>query len=136
MIEVSGAHRMRMQLHTAEVDDPREASRIIDDYFLRGTPRRERQGDRAHPLRQVARCALLVEGLCLRTIHKAFQNDWAIQDTAQRTRRHGEKIADDIEFCELHAAGEVRLGRAANAHHAANYLQQLRVVYFRHHNPH
>ena len=41
MIEIAGAHRMRMQLDAAQIDDPGEPRRIIDHDLFRGAARRE-----------------------------------------------------------------------------------------------
>ena len=41
MIEIAGAHRMRMQLDAAEVDDPGEPRRVVDDDLFRGAAGRK-----------------------------------------------------------------------------------------------
>ena len=41
VLEIAGAHRVRMELDAAQVDDPREPRRIIDDDLFRGAARRE-----------------------------------------------------------------------------------------------
>jgi hypothetical protein len=39
VIEVIGANRVRMQLETAEVHDPREAGRVVHDHLFGGATR-------------------------------------------------------------------------------------------------
>ncbi len=34
MLQIGAAHRMRMQLHAAQVDDPSQAGRVVDDHFF------------------------------------------------------------------------------------------------------
>ena len=41
MLEIAGAHRVRMELDAAEVHDPREAGGVVDDDFLGRSPRWE-----------------------------------------------------------------------------------------------
>ena len=41
VIEIAGAHRVRVQLDAAEVHDPGEPRRVVDDDLLGGAPRRE-----------------------------------------------------------------------------------------------
>ena len=41
MVEIDGAHRMRVKFDAAEVHDPRKASSIVDNKFLGGTTGRE-----------------------------------------------------------------------------------------------
>ena len=41
MVEIEGAHRMRMKFDAAEVNNPRKASPVIDNKFLGGTAGRE-----------------------------------------------------------------------------------------------
>ena len=43
MIEIAGAHRVRVQFDAAEIDHPGEARRIVDDDLFGGAPRRERR---------------------------------------------------------------------------------------------
>ena len=88
MIEITRTHRMRMQLHAAQIDDPRQPCRIVDDNLLRRSSRGKRQRHRAHPLRPVARRTLLVERLCLSTIYESLQHDGPIANPLQRPRRN------------------------------------------------
>ena len=84
MIEIAGAHRVRMQLDAAEVDDPREAGRVVDDDLLGGAPRRKRQRHRAQPRRPVVGRALLIEGLALGAVDEALEHDRPIADAGER----------------------------------------------------
>ena len=49
VVEVAGAHRVRMQLDAAEVDDPGQAGRVVDDDLLGGAARGKRERHRAQP---------------------------------------------------------------------------------------
>ena len=84
MIEVAGAHRVRMQLDAAEVDDPGEARRVVDDDLLGGAPRRKRQRHRAQPVGPLLGRALLVEGLALGAVDEALEHDRAVADAGER----------------------------------------------------
>ena len=56
MLEIAGAHRMRMQLDAAEVHDPGQAGRVVDDDFFRGAARgKESVTVRSHEGRSGAR---------------------------------------------------------------------------------
>ena len=66
MLQIARADRMRVQFDAAEVDYPRESGRVIDDDLLRGSARRERQGDGSQPGRPLGRRSLLIKGLCPR----------------------------------------------------------------------
>ena len=88
MIEIAGAHRVRMQLDAAEVDDPGEAGGVVDDHLLGGAPRRKRQRHGAQPVRPLRRGALLIEGLALGAVDEALEHDRAIADAGERARRH------------------------------------------------
>ncbi|MFZ0296739.1 MAG: hypothetical protein WAM13_00170 [Candidatus Sulfotelmatobacter sp.] len=50
MIEIAGAHRMRVQFDAAKVHNPGKSGCIIDPNFFGGTAGRERQSDSPQPV--------------------------------------------------------------------------------------
>ena len=50
MIEIARPHRMRMQLDAAQIDDPGQPGRIVDDNFFRSAAGRKRKRDGAQPI--------------------------------------------------------------------------------------
>ncbi len=93
MFEILRTHWVRVEFDAAEVDDPREAGRIIDDQFFSGAARREGKGYGSEPVGMVGRGALLIEGGLVGAVDEAFQNDGAIADTGERTGGNREVIA-------------------------------------------
>ena len=83
MIEVGGAHRVRVQLEAAEVDDPGEAGGVVDDDLLGGPPRRKREGGGAKPAGALLGRSLLVEDLALGAVDEPLQNDGPVGDPAR-----------------------------------------------------
>ena len=98
MIEVVGAHGVRVQVDAAEVDDPRELRRVAHDDLVRGPARRERQLDRLDPLRPGLRRALLEEELPLRPVHEALQRHRPALHPAERAVRDGQVVPDEVEL--------------------------------------
>ena len=98
MIEIAGAHRVRVQLDAAEVDDPGEARRVVDDDLLGGAARRERQRHGAQPVRPLLGRALLVERLALGAVDEALEHDRPIADAGERARRDRQVVADEVEL--------------------------------------
>ena len=60
MIEVVGAHGMRVEIDAAEVHDP-DQRRLVHDDLVGGPAGRERQLGRPDPVGRVVRCPLLEE---------------------------------------------------------------------------
>ena len=77
VVEVAGAHRVRMQLDAAEVDDPGEPRRVVDHDLLGRAPGRKRERHRAQPVGPLLRRALLVERLALGAVDEALEHDRA-----------------------------------------------------------
>ena len=50
VVQVGRAHRVRVELEAAEVRDPGETRRVVDDQLLGFTPRGKVQRRRAQPL--------------------------------------------------------------------------------------
>ena len=84
MLEVVGAHRVRVQVDAAEVHDPQELRRVAHDDLARGPARREAQLDRLDPLGTLLGRALLEERLALGAVHVALEHDRPPRDAAQR----------------------------------------------------
>ena len=74
--------------------------------------------------------ALLVERLGLGAVDEALEHDGPIADAAERARRDGEVVADEVELRELRLAREVELRRVRDAHDAAVDCQVLGRLVF------
>ena len=127
MVEVAAENRMRVQLDAAEVHDPREPGRVVDDDLLRGASRRKRERHGADPLRTALRCALLVEGVGVRAVDEALQHDRTIADAVQRAFRDRQVVRDQLELREPQLLREVRLARVGDADLAARDLENSRL---------
>ena len=104
MIEIAGAHRMRMQLDAAQVDDPGEPRRVIDDDLFRGAARRERQRYGSQPRRPLGGRALLIKRLAFGAVDETLENDRTIPDSGERARRDRQVVAHEVELRELASA--------------------------------
>ena len=100
-----------MQLDAAEVDDPRESRRIVDDDFLRRASRRKRERDRAQPVGTLLRRALLIERLALGAVDEALEHDRPIANAVERAVGDREVVLHEVELRELDVSREVRLVR-------------------------
>src|SRR5215471_4603398 len=101
MVEVGGTDGVRMQLDAAEVDDPGEAGRIVDDDLFGGPAGREREHDGAQPGRPFRGRALLVEGFAFGAVHETFEDDGTVLNAGQRAGRDGQIVANQVEFGDL-----------------------------------
>ena len=126
MIEIVGAHRVRMQLDAAEVDDPRQSSGVVDDELLGGAPRGKRQCDGAQPLGPLVRRALLVERLGLGAVDESLEDERPIANAGDRARRDGQIVLHELELRELGLAREVRLVRIGDLDVAPRDRQHFR----------
>ena len=61
MVEVLGPHRVRIEVDAAEVRDPGQPGRVVEDDLVGRPAGRERELDRLEPVRPVLRGALLEE---------------------------------------------------------------------------
>src|SRR6266404_2953280 len=86
MIEIAGAHRMRMQLDATEIDDPRKPRRVIDNDFFRSASRRERERYRSQPRGALRWCALLIERLTFGAIDVSLEDKRTVSDSGERAR--------------------------------------------------
>ena len=74
MIEIVGAHGVRMQLEAGEIRHPRERRRIAGDDFFRGAAGRKAQRHDVDPGRPRCRRALLKEELSIRAVRIADED--------------------------------------------------------------
>jgi hypothetical protein len=76
MIEVVGAHRVRIQVDAPEVHHPQKLRRIPHDNLSRRPPRRKAQLHRLDPLGALLGGPLLEERLTCGAIDISFEHDW------------------------------------------------------------
>ena len=113
MIEIARAHRVRMQLDAAQVDDPREPRRVVDDDLFRGAARGKRERHRSQPGGPFRGRALLIERLAFGAVYEALEHDRPVADAGESARRDRQVIAHEVELRELGLLREVRLVRIA-----------------------
>jgi hypothetical protein len=82
VVEILRAYRVRVHVDAAQVDDPRQSCRVVDNDLVRRPAGREGQLCRSQPLRPVVRCALLEERLALGPVDEALQRHRAPGDPA------------------------------------------------------
>src|SRR2546430_383707 len=98
MLEIVGANRMRIQVDTSEIDDPRELRRIpYDDLFRRPT-RREPQLHGFDPFRSSSRRALLEEEVAFDAVDVPLHRHRPAGHTAHRPVTDGDVVVDEIEL--------------------------------------
>jgi hypothetical protein len=85
MIEILGAHRVRMELETGEVGHPQQVRRGAGHDLLRCAARRKLQRGHLDPGGAGLRGALLVEELLPNPVRVAHQHVRASAGAAQRT---------------------------------------------------
>src|SRR6266576_673425 len=110
---------MRMQLDAAEVHDPCETGRVVDDNFFSGASRRKRKGDGPQPLRAILRRTLLIKRWALGAIHEALEHTRPIADAGDSSARDGQIVLNDVELGELYIAREVGLVRIGHPYLAS-----------------
>ena len=102
MIEITRAHRMRVQFDAAKVYDPGKPSGVIDNDFFCGSSGWERQDDCAQPWRPLLWRALLIKCLRLSAVDETLEDDRPVANSSQRARRNGKIILNEFElgdFC-------------------------------------
>jgi len=132
MIEIAGAHRMRMQLDATEIDDPRKPRRVIDNDFFRSASRRERERYRSQPRGALRWCALLIERLTFGAIDVSLEDKRTIPDSGQRARRDRQIVANQVQFRELCLLREIQLARVSNTDLASVDREQFGSVFLPH----
>ena len=85
MLEIFGAHRVRVQLETSEVREPGERRRIARHDLLRRAPRREAQLDHLDPGRPALGRPLLIEVLAFDAVGIAHEHVRPAAGAAQRS---------------------------------------------------
>ena len=118
MVEVLGADRVRVEVDAAEVVDPGQAGRVVDDDLVGGPPRREGQGRRPDELGDVLGCPLLEERLAGRAIDEALERHRPPAGAAQRPIRDRDVVLDEVEL-GVARLREVDLARVRDRHLAA-----------------
>lgn len=119
VIEIGRADWMRVEFDAAEIDDPGQTRRVIDDELFSGAARRKRQCDGAKPVRTFCGGALLVEGFRFGSVHKTLEDERPITDGGERSGGNGKIVADEFDLGEANQAGEVDFFRMADSNCAA-----------------
>jgi hypothetical protein len=132
MIKIFGAHGMRMYLNATKVDDPRKASRVIDNDFFRSASRRERERYRSQPRGALRWCALLIERLTFGAIDVSLEDKRTFPDSGERARRNRQVVADHVKFRELCLLREIQLPWVSNTDLASVDREQLGSVLLPH----
>ena len=99
MIEVVGAHRVRVQVDAAEVDDPGELRRVVDDDLVGGPARREASASTVsiHSGR-VSGARFWKNGSPLGAVDVALEHDRPAAGAAQRALGDRQVVADEVEL--------------------------------------
>src|SRR6185437_3196073 len=90
---------MRMQFDATQIDDPSQASRVVDDDFFCGSSGRKRKRDRTQPTGPLLRRPLLIKSWGFGPVHKPLKNNRTVPNSGQRARRNRQIITDQVEFC-------------------------------------
>ena len=98
VVEVFGAHRVRVEVEASEVDDPGQARGIPDHRLLGRRSARVVQGRGVDEVGVVLGHALLEERLLVDALHEALQHHRPPAGAAQRPRRDREEVPHDIEL--------------------------------------
>ena len=98
MIEVLGPDRVRVEVDAAEVGDPGEPGRVVDDDLVGGPPGREGQGGGPDELGQVLGRPLLEERLPGGAVHEPLQRHRPTTGAAQRPVRDGQVVLHEVEL--------------------------------------
>ena len=89
---------MRVQLDAAQVDDPGEPRRIVDDDLFGGAARGKRERHRSQPGGPLGGRALLIERLPFGAVNESLENDRPIANSGERARRDRQVVADRSSF--------------------------------------
>ena len=127
VVQVVGAHRMRVQVDAAEVDHPRQRGLVGDHHLVRGAAGGEPELDGTDPVRPLLRRPLLEERLALGAVDEPLQRHRPPAHAAERPRRHGQVVAHHVQLGDP-GPREEHLARIADRDLAARQLQhQLRL---------
>src|ERR1700730_6172220 len=98
MIEVLGAHRVRMQLEACEVGHPRERGPVPRHHLFRATARREAKGYDFDPGRPGLRRALLIEEFAVDAAGIAHQHVGSPSSPAEGTSGDRKVVSCEIQL--------------------------------------
>ena len=115
MVEVVGAHRVRVQLEARQVGHPDERGRLARHHLLGRAAGRKAQLDHLDPRRARLRRALLVEELAVDAVGIADQHVGPAAGALQRAIGHGEVVARQIQL-GVTGLGEQHLPRVRDRH--------------------
>ena len=127
MVQVIGSDSVWIQIQAAQVGDPGQPGRVVDDNLVCGSTGRERQFDRAEPVRPRFGGALLEEELALGAIDVALEGHRPAARAPQRAVDHGQVVRDQIAL-GVARTGEVDLIRVRNGNLPARDLDNLALV--------
>ena len=96
MVQVVRPDRVRVEVDAAEVVDPGQPGRILDDDLVGRPAAREGQLGRVQPLGRVVRRPLLEERLLGDAVDEPLERHRAAADAGQRAVGHGRVVADDV----------------------------------------
>ena len=98
MVEVIGAHRVRMQLQAREVGHPCQRGGIARHHLLGGASRRKLQRHYVDPRRPRCRRPLLVEELLADSVGVALEDVGPMARAAQRALGNSQVITGQVEL--------------------------------------
>ena len=98
MVEVLGADRVRVEVDAAEVGDPGQAGRVVDDDLVGGPAGREGQGRRPDELGHVLRRPLLEERLPGGAVDEPLERHRPPAGAAQRPVGDRQVVLDEVEL--------------------------------------
>ena len=124
VLHVVGAHGVRVEVDAAEVRDPREARRLVDDDLVGRPTRRERQRRDAHPLGPVVGRPLLEERLLVDPVDEPLERHRPAADARQRPVGDGDEVGHHVEL-GVAGLGEVDLVGVRDRDLAAADLEHL-----------
>ena len=127
MLEVVGAHRVRVEVDAAEVDDPGEGRGIGHDDLFGRIARRVVQCRGLDPVGTLLGSALLEERLLRDALHEPLQHHRPAVDAAQGAVGDGEVVVHDVELGEA-GLGEHDLVGVRDANLAAADLEHPGIV--------
>src|SRR2546426_3191283 len=128
MLEVVGAHRVRVQVDAPQVYDPQQLRRVAHDDLSRGPARGKAELHRLDPLGMDLGCPFLEEWLVICAVYIALEHDRPPSNPSQRRLGDRRIVPGQVE---LRVAGllEEHLVRVGYYHFAAGGFQdgQLRL---------